>query len=104
MKAKRIRYKFSPVAGSPALNAESYAVGDYVIATQGPHKGTIHQVVYVFPNGKQMNLVPRVPASHNRYRLGACSATFDQVRKPCPCVITCSLSSNDQKERYLPNV
>lgn len=56
-----------------------FKVGDKVKPMAGPHKGQIHSVIHVFPDGR-VNLTPDgLKPDQIKYRLGAVTARADQV-------------------------
>lgn len=56
-----------------------FKVGDKVTPTVGPHKGVVHSVIHVFPDGR-INLKPDgLKTDQIQYRLGAVTANPDQV-------------------------
>lgn len=69
----------SEVKGPEEQDAPEFKVGDKVKPLIGPHKGEVHSVIHVFPDGS-MNIKPLdLPADQTKYRLGAAKAQPDQV-------------------------
>lgn len=60
---------------------EMFEVGDFVVPTVGPHRGRKHKVIAVRDDGK-INIRPiGIPASRNKYRLGAAGVRPEQLEK-----------------------
>lgn len=77
----------TPPAEKAAADAEEvegetpaeFKVGDKVKPKVGPHKGQLHNVIHVFPDGR-INLTPvGLKGAQIKYRQGAVTATADQV-------------------------
>jgi hypothetical protein len=66
--------------GRKRMDMKECKVGDVVIPSMGPHKGTKHKVIHVFDDGS-MNIKPvGLKADQIRYKLGAVKAKPDQVK------------------------
>jgi hypothetical protein len=62
------------------IHESRYKKGDAVTVDKGPHKGVKHMVMFIHPDGK-INLKPDVwPPNRIRYRLGAVTATPNEVK------------------------
>jgi hypothetical protein len=60
-------------------STSEFKVGDKVTPNAGPHKGQVHSVIHVFPDGR-VNLTPDgLKPDQIKYRLGAVTARPDQI-------------------------
>ncbi len=66
-------------AADDAASKSEFKVGDKVMPAAGPHKGQVHSVIHVHPDGR-LNLTPDgLKPDQIKYRLGAVTARADQV-------------------------
>ena len=73
--SKLMKMKHNP------LKEGKFREGDIVIPNMGPHKGVRHIIIYDFGDGRY-NIQPiGLRPNQIQYRLGAASATEDQLKK-----------------------
>lgn len=77
VKVEPLREEYDYPDPGPETNA--HKVGDKVIPKIGPHKGQVHTVIHVHPDGSY-NIKPEVHVSSNKYRQGAARAQHKDLQ------------------------
>lgn len=75
--AKNVKEEYDYPDPGPQTNA--HKVGDKVIPKIGPHKGQVHTVIHVHPDGSY-NIKPEVHVSSNKYHQGAARAQHKDLQ------------------------